>query len=52
MNKLITAFGFLFLIGTLLSAVMEGGGGMNATRLTADHTAAAVVLNVTSTEGF
>jgi hypothetical protein len=50
--KLVAGFMLLFFLGTLLSSVMEGGGGFVATTLTADITAASGTLNVTSTEGF
>lgn len=41
-----------FLIGSILSGVMEGGGGIAVTRLTADHTDVIPTLTVASTEGF
>ena len=41
-----------FLIGSILSGVMEGGGGINATRLTIDHTDVVTTLTVANTEGF
>lgn len=41
-----------FLIGTFLSSVMEGGGGIVATRLSQDHTADVTTLTVSGTEGF
>lgn len=39
-------------IGSLLSGVMEGGGGLAASQLTADHTAIVTELDVANTEGF
>ncbi len=51
-NKLIAGFMLFYLINVLLSAIMEGGGGMNTTRLSADLTSAALVVNVQNTEGF
>lgn len=41
-----------FFIGSLLSGVMEGGGGVAGTRLTANYPAMGVTLTVASTEGF
>jgi hypothetical protein len=41
-----------FLIGSILSGIMEGGGGVVVTRLTTDHTDAVTTLTVASTEGF
>jgi len=52
LNKLVAAFMLLFLLGSILSGIAEGGGGMAATRLTADVSATATTLNVSSTEGF
>lgn len=52
MLKAVAAFMVAFLFGTIFSGVMEGGGGMNVTRLAVDHTAAVVTLTVTNTEGF
>ena len=52
MNKLITAFSVLFFISVLLSGIMEGGGGLAVTSLSADVTDAGLVLNVADTEGF
>jgi len=51
-NKLIAAFALFFFVGTLLSAMMEGGGGVNTTRLTADITAASVTIPVSNTDGY
>lgn len=50
--KLIAGFMILFFLGTLLSSIMEGGGGFVATSLTADITAASGTLTVRSTDGF
>jgi hypothetical protein len=52
LNKLIVAFAMWFFIGSLLSGIMEGGGGVNATILTVDHTDAVTTLTVASTDGF
>jgi len=52
MNKLIVSFTVLFFICALLSGIMEGGGGVHATRLDGDHTAAIGVLTVDSTSGY
>lgn len=46
------AFMLLFMLGSILSGIAEGGGGMAATRLTADVTASSTTLNVANTEGF
>ena len=42
----------LFLIGSILSGVMDGAGGINTTRLTASIDADDVTLNVADTSGF
>lgn len=52
MNKLIVSFAVMFFICALLSGIMEGGGGVNATKLNGDHTAVVTILTVDSTEGF
>lgn len=52
MNKLVVSFMVLFFIAIICSAIMEGGGGISATQLTADITDASVTLNVASTNGF
>ena len=41
-----------FFIGSLLSGVMEGGGGICTTQLTVNHTDVVTTLTVASTEGF
>lgn len=51
-SKLIAAMALLFFIGTLLSAIMEGAGGVNTTSLTSDITAADTTIPVSSTEGY
>jgi len=52
MNILITAFMLFYLMNVMVGAIMEGGGGIAATRLTADITPASNTLSVVSTEGF
>lgn len=52
MNKLIVAFAMWFFIGAILSGIMEGGGGINATTLTTNHTAIVTTLAVANTDGF
>ena len=52
MNKIIVAFAMWFFIGSILSGVMEGGGGIAATRLTIPHIDGVTTLTVASTEGF
>ena len=52
MSKLIAFFMLLFFVATILSAAMEGSGGVNSTRLTADVTTVATTFNVASTDGF
>lgn len=42
----------LFLVGSILSAIMEGGGGMVTTRLTASANPTDVTLSVSNTQGF
>lgn len=50
--KLVAAFCALFFVGTVLSAIMEGGGGFNTTYLTNDIDAADTTISVSSTDGF
>ena len=52
MNKLLVTFLMLFFFGTILSGIMEGGGGIRATALTANLAVADTTVNVRSTEGF
>ncbi|KKN41652.1 hypothetical protein LCGC14_0721270 [marine sediment metagenome] len=52
MNKLTVTFTFLFFVGALLSGIMEGGGGIVTTRLTADLSSTAVTMTVNNTSGF
>lgn len=42
----------IFFFGTLGSAIMEGGGGFNATRLAIDHNAVVTDFTVMDTSGF
>jgi len=51
-NKLFVAFMVGFGLAAILAGIMEGGGGIATTQLTADHTAAVVTLNVKNTAGF
>lgn len=52
MSKLITFFMFMFIGATILSAVMEGGGGIVDTTLTSSIDEDDVTLNVNSTTDF
>lgn len=52
MNKLTAALALTFIIFTFLSSVMEGGGGLNVTRLNGAITATVTTLPVDSTQGF
>lgn len=52
MNKLIVFFMLLFLLGTVLSGIMEGGGGIATTSLVANHSETVTTLTVFNTEGF
>lgn len=52
MSKLITFFMFMFIGATILSAVMEGGGGVVSTPLTASIDNDDTTLSVTSTSNF
>ncbi len=52
MNKTVVSFMMLFYIGTLLSGVMEGAGGINATRLATVLTPIALTITVPDTSGF
>lgn len=52
MFKIVAAFMVAFLFGSIFHGVMEGGGGVNVTRLAVDHTAAVTTLTVTNTDGF
>ena len=51
-SKLIVAFMLAFLVASILSGIMEGGGGVNATSLTTAVTDAGVTLTVNDTSGF
>ena len=52
MNKLV-AFFLVMLVGmSILSSVMEGGGGMVTTELTADITTTNTTIPVTTTNNF
>lgn len=50
--KAIIAFTMFFLVNTILSGIMEGTGGIAATRLTAAITNASTTLNVANANGF
>lgn len=52
MSKLITFFLFALIGMSILSGVMEGGGGYAVTELSSGITAAAVTIPVDSTDGF
>lgn len=52
MSKLITFFLFLFIGSSILSAVMEGGGGINAVELKTAIDNDDTVIEVDSTDGF
>ena len=52
MSKLITFFLFLFVGCSILSAVMEGGGGIVTTELSDDITASSTTIPVVSTRDF
>lgn len=41
-----------FFVGSIMSAIMEGGGGLVATRLTTAHTEIVTTLTVANTDGF
>lgn len=51
-SKLVMTFLIIFFIGTLFSAIMNGGGGIDSARVTSDLTATATTINVNSTSGF
>lgn len=51
-SKLIATFLLLFFVGSLLSEVMEGGGGSKATMLTASVSDVSTTLNVQNTSGY
>jgi hypothetical protein len=52
MSKLITTFVFIFIACAILSAVMEGGGGIAAVALDTTIDADDLVVEVASTNGF
>jgi len=52
MNVLIVSFMLFNLVNALISSIVEGGGGMAVTRLTADLSASATTIHVASTSGF
>lgn len=41
-----------FFMGAVVSGIIEGGGGIYVTKLSADHTAIQTTLNVRNTSGF
>ena len=51
-NKLFVAFMVLFGLASILAGIMEGGGGITTTRLTANLTDVATTIDVASTAGF
>jgi hypothetical protein len=51
-SKLITFFLFVFIGAAILSGIMEGGGGIQTTELTAAIDDDDTILTVTSTDGF
>ena len=52
MFRLMAAFALMFSLGTFVSAVLDGGGGLVITTLTADLAANGTAATVSSTEGF
>lgn len=52
MNKLVVFFTMLFLLGSILSGIMDGAGGINTTQLTLAIDADDVTLTVADTSGF
>lgn len=52
MNKLIAAYLVAHILLTFFSSIMEGGGGLNATQLSAPISATAVTIDVDATQGF
>lgn len=52
MNKLIAGYVVAHVILTFLSSIMEGGGGLNITELSAPISATVVTIDVDSTQGF
>lgn len=52
MSKLVTFFLFMFVGMSILSSVMEGGGGMNSTILTDNCTSTDTTITVQNTNGF
>ena len=52
MNKLIVAFVVFFFINVIVGSIMDGGGDIVSTRLTANLTSTGTTINVKSTTGF
>lgn len=52
MNKIITTFLFLVFMASLISSVMETGGGVVSTRLTEDITSSSTIIHVSNNRGF
>lgn len=52
MHKIIPAFLIFYFCNILIGGIIEGGGGVHATTLTADITDAGLVVNVVNTDGF
>ena len=52
MSKAISGFIFMFIIFTMFNAILDGGGGINTTRLSSAITATDTTIPVNSTSGF
>ena len=52
MAKLVTFFAFLFVVASILTGIMEGGGGIAATELSADVDDTETTIPVVSTTNF
>ena len=52
MNKLISAYMVIFVIFIFFNGIMEGGGGLNSTKLDGALSLAATTISVDSTQGF
>ena len=50
--RLMTGFAFMFILGTMVSAMIEGGGGFGVTTLTANLAENGDTAAVTTTAGF
>jgi hypothetical protein len=52
MSKMISGFVFMFIIFTIFNAILDGGGGVNTTKLSSSISSTVTTIPVVSTSGF